>query len=875
MHATTLIVVVTDILYTSDKKILHVVNNSFVGNYGFRGAAIFIESVIDGTDSSNRNLKCSLIIEDCVLSQNIGYDATLNVVKDNIQIGEDAWKTYRMRFTLSGTLITQNKVQTLRYTDLISGIWKADFSTVYFNNLDFCFFINNHISDNSIVGLSLESQIITMSGENYFINNTWKFGGAIRLKNSEIMLKQHTILFILENKADLGGGIFVDNLRIPYLKPACFLDIQPLSDWFPLDYAEVIFANNSASVAGNSIYGGFLDDCVIRSIHRDLVEYSKTILFEVIFRIPWSNSLTEVSSSVRSLCFCIHQVPQCGIELWTTSAYPGETFRVPAVAVGQMNGTVPAVALSEISDRRTEHLAILDFQLDAQQLGTQCGLLTYQLMSIEGINVEIKIQTSFEKTQNPTAAIIRHVSVIMTQCPLGFYLNRQRLVYDCIPFLQERDITCFIDDQRFERNPPVWIGYINESGLILAHNTCPLDYCSRNVTDFHLSRVDKQCQFNRSGIICGQCENGLSVVFGTSKCKKCSNSFIALLLPFIFAGFFLVLVLIYCNLTVADGSLNGLIFYANIIRIHHTILFPSGQINVITVIIAWINLDLGIEICFYNGFDVYTKTWLQFLFLAYVWIIIIIIIVSSWHSTTVAKIVGSNSIPVLATLLLLSYTKLQRTILECLSFTVIQTHKNEEFFVWLYDGNVPFLSVRHVLLLAVACLFLLVFIIPFTVIVMCGPLFQMKCSRMMLKLKLTPINDAYQGPYKIKYRWWTGTMLLVRSLLLLLFAVNILGNLRLNLMLIISTCVLLLGVMWNFGTVYKNNKVNLIEGFYIINLALTAGWSEFNHQDSPHYEQDQTIIIYIFTGLAILVAGIIIIARTISKVKQFINKTSK
>ena len=100
------------------------------------------------------------------------------------------------------------------------------------------------------------------------------------------------------------------------------------------------------------------------------------------------------------------------------------------------------------------------------------------------------------------------------------------------------------------------------------------------------------------------------MVFGNSQCKHCSNSFIALVLAFIFAGFALVLVLMYCNFTVADGTLmNGLIFYVNIIRIHHTILFPSGHINIVTVIIAWLNLDLGIELCFYNGFDTYTRTW--------------------------------------------------------------------------------------------------------------------------------------------------------------------------------------------------------------------------------------------------------------------------
>ena len=145
------------------------------------------------------------------------------------------------------------------------------------------------------------------------------------------------------------------------------------------------------------------------------------------------------------------------------------------------------------------------------------------------------------------------------------------------------------------------------------------------------------------------------------------------------------------------------------------------------------------------------------------------IIVFGWYSTIVARIVGSNSVPVLATLLLMSYTKLQRTILESLSFTIVKSHLGQNFYVWLYDGNVSYFGTKHIFLVLMACIFAIGFIITFTIIVLCGPVLQMKCSRLMLKSKLTPINDAYQGPYKTKYRWWTGVMLLVRTILILFF----------------------------------------------------------------------------------------------------------
>ena len=67
--------------------------------------------------------------------------------------------------------------------------------------------------------------------------------------------------------------------------------------------------------------------------------------------------------------------------------------------------------------------------------------------------------------------------------------------------------------------------------------------------------------------------------------------------------------------------INGLIFYANIFAMNSATFF-SPPTNVLTVFIAWLNLDLGIETCFYDGMDAYTKAWLQYAFPFYVWVLV-------------------------------------------------------------------------------------------------------------------------------------------------------------------------------------------------------------------------------------------------------------
>ena len=80
------------------------------------------------------------------------------------------------------------------------------------------------------------------------------------------------------------------------------------------------------------------------------------------------------------------------------------------------------------------------------------------------------------------------------------------------------------------------------------------------------------------------------------------------------AGIALVTLMLILNMTVAAGTLDGLIFYVNVIHANENILLPFQETNFITVIISWLNLDLGIDTCYFPGMDTYIKTWLQLAF---------------------------------------------------------------------------------------------------------------------------------------------------------------------------------------------------------------------------------------------------------------------
>ena len=130
------------------------------------------------------------------------------------------------------------------------------------------------------------------------------------------------------------------------------------------------------------------------------------------------------------------------------------------------------------------------------------------------------------------------------------------------------------------------------------HTPCPLDYCNTAQVSFSLTDPDPQCALNRTGILCGGCQAGLSLALGSNNCIQCSEfSYLALIIPFAAAGFGLVAILMVLNLTVSIGTINGLIFYASIVKTSEStgIFFPNGPIPVLSQFIAWLNLDLGIE----------------------------------------------------------------------------------------------------------------------------------------------------------------------------------------------------------------------------------------------------------------------------------------
>ena len=91
--------------------------------------------------------------------------------------------------------------------------------------------------------------------------------------------------------------------------------------------------------------------------------------------------------------------------------------------------------------------------------------------------------------------------------------------------------TCNINERTILRPANSWItaSTNNYSHNYTVSQNCPFDYCLPRPSHLHLSYPNSQCQFNRSGLLCGQCQQGLSTVFGSSQCR--TNALTEIMMP--------------------------------------------------------------------------------------------------------------------------------------------------------------------------------------------------------------------------------------------------------------------------------------------------------------------------------------------------------
>ena len=385
---------------------------------------------------------------------------------------------------------------------------------------------------------------------------------------------------------------------------------------------------------------------------------------------------------------------------------------------------------------------------------------------------------------------------------------------------------------------------------------------------------------NRSGVLCGACREGLSLTLGPPTCRECSNKQLSLLFVFLFMGPALVLFIKALDMTVSRATINGLLFYANVVWINRYLFFDSPRETLFTFgFLAWLNLDLGVVSCFYDGMDAYTLTWLQYLFPLYVCLLatLLVALPHCLPHPLIIKYIGTNSLSVLATVFLLVYTKILRNIVDSLKVSRVEVNQQSQV-VWTLDGDYQYLNSPHVFLFTVAIILLLILWLPYTLFLLLGHRILPTLPRNRFTNQLMHLLDTYTSPLQQGKKFWVGLLLLARSLLLLASALVPPDRETLNILLTLLCSLLLLYLLTRWGGVYSSKSVGQFEASFLFNVAVLAAVEMYTVLTGVERRfgviQTSTIVVFIKFTLLLVYHGYSRL-RNIPNVKDFETRAKK
>ena len=593
----------------------------------------------------------------------------------------------------------------------------------------------------------------------------------------------------------------------------CFLQVIILDDMVDSDtaaslYDGIVFFDKNRACEGAVLYGGLLDRCTPSPYTRisEGVEGGSTSGLLYFNSLSNMSDLDSVSSEAVRVCLCNNNELICNHHLSPITVMRGETFTVTLATIDQANHMVGAKIHAFISEQTSGNVNPREVKTD-----TNCKNFNFRVESqLDTVDLLFYADgPCHDATLSLSKIAINFTTCV---CPIGFQEEHNVIACTCecdTKLTDHVDLAeCNQQNKALVRRTNSWINYTNISdrttGYYLIHLHCPLNHCTSSASSVYINLNtpdggDVQCAPHRTGVLCGSCKPGFSLSLGSSRCIACPRHwpaiFIGILMLFFVAGIALVALLMWLNLTVAVGTLNGIIFYANIIEANSGSIFRFSTQNFTTVFISWLNFDFGFDVCFVKNLDAYWKTWLQMAFPTYVIFLALMVIFISHRSKRFSQLIGDkHPVATLATLIFLSYAKYLKVVLSILTCTTMihsgPSNESETYNthpVWRLDGTITCYKGKHTALFIVATFILLAGTV-YTILLLTWQwllkLHNKFCSARALFccLRMSMFIEAYHTPYTPQSRYWTGLMLLARVVLYIASTANVSNNPKIDLL---------------------------------------------------------------------------------------------
>ncbi|XP_065919370.1 uncharacterized protein [Dysidea avara] len=776
---------------------LHISNTRFINNSAVVGTCIYLYLFVNGLHSA-------VTLDNVTFDSNKGDVATAMYAEDHILYQKQS----SIFFNLTNIRATNNTLVNA------TGEGSKPISTtngliVFFSIQNVKFYGDSNIfSYNTPGAIGLSNTDINFDGNFFFINNTAPtYGGAVYLTaGSTMVIASNSSLLFQYNVAGKQGGAICSQSKegLAQLSATCPIQFKLLSNYS----LNVTFLNNSAPQGGNSIFASHFYPCgwfpqfgVRTGNDIDVLK-----LYRKVFTFHPNYTKQEIVSTANTVCFCddSSSVYCHGTNL---TVQPGVKmtlkFTVVDSKMASVHSSIHLISPDSNSTVNPDRLSI--------NVGcTEVNVTFYGT---------VKQTANF--TVRPTVPVYTKgvgLMVNFTDCPIGLVQKKGSNTCSCNKHLAKKRF-CSNSTNTLIIPQGGWMNIFNKNRSLYFSPFCDIAYCLNRQNVSFIEGKDNRCKRHRHGILCGQCKANFSAVLGSNDCLHCHNYSLVTIIGYLVVGIFLVISLSLLKFTVDKGTINGVIFYANIIYINRN-LFYAEEIYGPPQIINMLNLDPPVGTCLYKGMTTLVKNVLEFLFPLYLWLLTGALVLLIKKFPSVSRVFHSPS-QLLATLVYLSYSKLLQAIsfiVTPVTVSVIRSGNNDvtTYAGWYYDANIRYDNFLHLILVIVSLLIFLILFLPFTIILTFPNYFL--GYRYVVHFK--PIIDSYTAPYKDRWGFWLGVHLL---LLILFYIFSMIPEIdRRELMLIILLFLVILTAVQLYFQPYKSKWINFLDTLFLINLQMSA-----------------------------------------------------
>jgi hypothetical protein len=791
---------------------IDIVNTVFSHNKGYYGSGTLV--YVTGYDSSNDELMNYITFNNCTWENNEGVVSSAIEVEPEFK--SQYMNTFSVKVTFENCIIKQNRnVENYIYPNTI----RKEIATFLIIKVTVHFKGLNEFEDNS------GSALYIVDGRVKFINNSRTLfngnhgymGGAITLigfSNIEYGMNS-TFDFVNNSASYVGGAIYVISIN-PHAfvtSHSCFLKFSEDSFENLTFNASFNFENNTSETGlANSIYLSTIMPCnhACYKYHLHSLPLNRTF--------SNSNCLGNFHFSESSF----NQIASDSAEFLVSestpaplSITPGRLFTLPITVLDEMGNNITSITVYQVK------VHVLNGDIT---IANGFSFVTNNIIELRGKpgsigNLTISISAFYGAGAN--------VQVMLSECPPGYVLDDTTQQCVCSTSLSNDKyhynygiVGCNASNHSALAIAGYWVGYIlndatndtpSQDNLYTAH--CPIGFCRYSEYNYYnltlVPDVKKLeaivCTDNREGKLCSQCSHDNNSVYFHSNTFKCASNelchfgvifyFLSEILPI---TIFFILILRF-NVSLTNGAAYSVIFMVQSLQL--MIIYKTMQDHTFfqyfyTLIYDIFNMEFFnidcLSYCFWEGADSLDMIVIRYVSVLYAIFLIIAFVNIANHCTCCKcfKICRSANYSVLQGLtafLVICYLKcVQITFMLLNRQTLYGIGSTPHQTVAFWDGEIEYMTGKHLIyaILALLCLFLIIIPLPL-ILLFDGLILKIEyhiTSRYpyyheikpwtKLHSFLKPLLDSFHGAFKDNYRFFAGIFFLYRVLIFIIFLIT-------------------------------------------------------------------------------------------------------